>query len=121
MALWSELRNDFAALGFDVRFVDEQKVTIHGHPGDAGKNPAALFRKMLDDFQYTETDMFENRREQLAALLAQESAIKYNQSLTAEEINHLIEQLFTCAMPNYSPAGKPIMRILDMDVIEGYF
>jgi len=80
-----------------------------------------LFRKMLDDFKNTETDLFESRCEQLAALLAQESAIRYGQPLNAEEMTHLVEKLFTCETPNYSPAGKPVMYILKMDEIEEYF
>jgi len=122
LSLWMELRNDFSALGFDIRPVSGLNVNIHGHPGDAGNNnPAALFRKLLDDFRHTETDLFESRCERLAALLAQESAIRYNQPLTAEEIGHLVEKLFTCATPNYSPFGKPVMYILKMEEIEGFF
>ncbi|MDR1155273.1 MAG: DNA mismatch repair endonuclease MutL [Bacteroidales bacterium] len=122
LALWLELRDDFAVLGFDIRPGDGQKVNIHGNPGEMGsKNPGMVFRKLLDDFRHTETDLFESRRERLAALLAQESAIHYNQPLTVEEIGHLVEMLFTCATPNYSPAGKPVMHILKMEEIEGYF
>jgi DNA mismatch repair protein MutL len=122
LSLWLELCDDFAALGFDVRQAGDLKVNIHGSPADAGnKNPAMLFRKLLDDFRHSETDLFESRRERLAALLAQESAIGYHRILTAEEINHIVEKLFTCAMPNYSPAGKPVMHIMSMEEIEKYF
>jgi DNA mismatch repair protein MutL len=122
LALWSELRDDFAALGFDIRPGGGQKVNMHGNPGETGnKNPGMVFRKLLDDFRHTETDLFESRRERLAALLAQESAIRYNQPLTVEEIGHLVEKLFTCATPNYSPTGKPVMHILKMEEIEGCF
>ena len=122
LSLWVELRDDFAALGFDVRPTGGLKVNIHGHPGDAGnKNPASLFCKLLDDFRHTEMDLFESHCERLAALLAQESAIRYNQPLTAEEIGHLVENLFTCAAPNYSPFGKSVMHILNMEEIDGYF
>jgi len=122
LSLWMELHDDFAALGFDVRPAGGLKVNIHGHPGDTGhQNPAALFRKLLDDFRHTETDLSESRCERLAALLAQASAIRYNQPLTAEEIDHLVEKLFTCVTPNYSPTGKPVMHILKMEEIDGYF
>jgi len=122
MSLWLTLRDDFAALGFDVRAAGELKVNIHGSPANTvNQNPAVLFHKLLDDFRHTETDLFENRRERLAALLAQESAIPYNQTLTVEEINHIVEKLFTCATPNYSPTGKPVMHILSMEEIEHRF
>jgi len=122
MMLWLELRSDFSALGFDIQSVGDFKVNIHGHPGETGKkNPAALLCKLLDEFRHTETDLFESHRERLAALLAQESAIRYNQILTTEEIDHLVEKLFNCAIPNYSPSGKQVMYILKMEEIEKYF
>jgi DNA mismatch repair protein MutL len=122
LLLWSEIQDDFTALGFDIRFEGESKVGLYGHPGDTGnRNPAAVFRKLLDDYRHSETDLFESRRERLAALLAQESSIRYNQPLTDEEMSHLVEKLFTCTMPNYSPTGKPVMHILKMEEIERYF
>jgi DNA mismatch repair protein MutL len=122
MILWLELREDFAVLGFDIRQAGELKLNIHGSPGDIGnKNPAVLFRNLLDEFRHTETDLFESRRERLAALLAQESAIHDHQPLSDEEINHIVEKLLTCATPNYSPTGKPVMHILTMEEIESFF
>ncbi len=122
MATWSGLKDDFAALGFDIRPGGDCVLSIHGNPGEIGnKNPGTVFRKMLDDYRHTESDMLENRRERLAALLARESAIPYNQTLTDEEINHLIEKLFTCTTPGYSPSGKPVMHILTMEEIERFF
>ena len=122
MMLWLELQNDFTALGFDIKLSDNLKVSIYGHPADTGnRNPAMLFHKLLEDFQHTETNMFETRREQLAALLARESAIRYHQPLTVEEISQLVEKLFTCATPNYSPSGKLVMHILKMEEIENFF
>jgi DNA mismatch repair protein MutL len=122
MMLWTELHEDFVALGFDIRQAGGLKVNIHGAPSDAGnKNPATLFRKLLDDFKHTETDLYESRSEKMAALLARESAIGYNQPLVTEEIDHLVEKLFTSSTPNYSPTGKPVMHILKMEEIEGFF
>jgi len=122
MMLWLELRSDFSALGFDIRPVCDFKVNIHGHPSDTGqKNPAALLCKLLDEFRHTETNLFESRSEQLAALLSRESAIRYNQLLSDAEISHLVEKLFTCATPNYSPSGKPVMHIIKMEEIEKLF
>ncbi len=121
-ALWEELKDDFAALGFDIRQQNESTVCIYGNPGEIGnKNPATIFRKLLDEYRHNETNMFENRHERLAALLARESAVPYNKTLTVEEINHLVEKLFTCATPNYSPTGKPVMHILSMEEIDGFF
>ena len=122
MSLWLELKDDFAALGFDVRPSGELTVSIFGSPGDIdNKNPASTFCRLLDEYRRPETDLFKDRSEKLAATLAQESAIRYNQHLTVEEMGHIAEKLFTCEMPNYSPTGKPVMHILKIEDIDGLF
>jgi DNA mismatch repair protein MutL len=40
--------------------------------------------------------------------LARNSAIKAGISLTTDEMNNLIDQLFACKMPNISLQGKPV-------------
>ncbi|MDR3094873.1 MAG: DNA mismatch repair endonuclease MutL [Bacteroidales bacterium] len=120
--LWTELKDDFANLGFDIRLSDNNQTLMHGHPAEIGnKNPVMTFRKLLDDYRYTEDDLFESRCEKLAALLAQESAIAYNDRLTNEEMTHLAEQLFVCPTPNYSPTGKPTVHTINMEDIERKF
>jgi len=122
MSLWLELKDDFAALGFDIRILDELTVNVYGSPGDTNnKNPAVMFRSLLDDFRHMETDLLKNRSERLAAAMAQESAIRYNQSLSGEEMAHIAEKLFACEMPNYSPTGKPVIHILKMEDIDNFF
>ncbi|MDR2036640.1 MAG: DNA mismatch repair endonuclease MutL [Bacteroidales bacterium] len=122
MSLWKELKDDFSALGFDIRSSGDTVVSIHGNPGETGnKNPGMMLKKLLDEYRHSEKDMFETRRERLAAMLAQESAIPYNEALTSEEMSHLVEKLFVCATPNYSPTGKTVMHILYMEEIEKFF
>jgi DNA mismatch repair protein MutL len=121
LSLWSELQEDFAAIGFDIRQAGET-LSICGHPGETGnKNPGAVFRKLLEEYAQDESDMFEDRHEKLAALLAKEAAIPYHEILTEEEITHLIAKLFACEMPNYSPTGKPAIHILTTEEIESFF
>ncbi|MDR1866557.1 MAG: DNA mismatch repair endonuclease MutL [Bacteroidales bacterium] len=122
MALWSELKEDFASLGFDVKPSGASAVSLYGHPGEIGnRHPGVIFRKLLDEYRHSENNLSESRCERLAAVLAQESAISYNDQLTHEEMNHLAEKLFVCAAPNYSPSGKPVMHILSMEEIERFF
>ena len=122
MSLWSELGDDIAALGFDVKPLDALSLSIHGVPGEIGdKNPAMMFTRLLDDFICSEADLFDSRRERLAAMMAQQSAIPYCQPLTTEEMVHLVEKLFVCNAPNYSPTGKLVMHIVKMEEIESLF
>ncbi|MDR0713131.1 MAG: DNA mismatch repair endonuclease MutL [Bacteroidales bacterium] len=122
MMLWTELKDDFARLGFDIRPAEDGKVSLHGHPPETGnKNPGMTFRRLLDEFRHNENNPFDNYYEHLSALLAQESAIAYNTLLTGEEMSHMVEKLFVCETPNYSPTGKPVMHVVSTEEILHFF
>jgi DNA mismatch repair protein MutL len=41
--------------------------------------------------------------------------------MSLEEINGLVERLFACSNPNYSPEGKPTFFTFDSSKMESYF
>jgi len=47
--------------------------------------------------------------------------VKYGQTLQKEEINNLIDELFACKMPYYSPAGKPIVVTVPAEELDKRF
>jgi DNA mismatch repair protein MutL len=42
-------------------------------------------------------------------------------SLTKEEMQEIIDRLFACEMPNYSPDGEPVIAIISNEEIEKKF
>ena len=73
---------------------------------------------MLEDLKNTAVDMHEKAREQNAASLACASAIPYGHLLKVEELNQLIDQLFACTTPNFSPTGKQVLTIMPVEQFE---
>jgi len=53
--------------------------------------------------------------------MAQASAISYGKTLSHDEMKELVDHLFACEMPNFSPSGKNIISILNLDEIEKRF
>ena len=53
--------------------------------------------------------------------LARAAAIPYGQVLSNEEMENIVNSLFTCSNVNYTPDGKPILVILPQAEIEGLF
>jgi DNA mismatch repair protein MutL len=41
--------------------------------------------------------------------------------LSVEEMQHLVDELFACENPNYSPSGKKILAIMNTTEIEKLF
>jgi DNA mismatch repair protein MutL len=59
--------------------------------------------------------------EQIALSLARATAMPYGKTLSREEINQLIDQLFACQNHNYSPSGNRVIIILSEEEILGRF
>ena len=60
-------------------------------------------------------------KEQIAGSLAKASALEYGTELKQEEIIHLIDELFACSTPNFSPDGKRVLHIIPVTDIEKSF
>jgi DNA mismatch repair protein MutL len=54
----------------------------------------------------------------LAASLARSAAIPQGQVLSNEEMEHIVNQLFSCSNVNYTPDGKSVLAILPQHDIE---
>ena len=117
-----EIFNDIRALGFDLEFKGETKLQINGYPADlASSNPVNLLENMISAFMNETLDIETERKEKIAREMAQASAIDYGKTLSHKEMRELVDHLFACETPNYSPSGKNIISILNIDEIEKRF
>jgi DNA mismatch repair protein MutL len=65
----------------------------------------------------TALDVKSEIQESIALSLAHLAAIPYGRTLTPEEMSHLINRLFACRIPNYSPDGHPIVSLISDEEI----
>ena len=118
-ALLVSILDDLKALGFDVREFGNNSFIINGTPGLLNTNsPQEVIESLLEEYKQSVPDVKEKAREKVAVSLAKASAINYGQTLQPDEINELIDNLFACQTPNYSPTGKKILSILPIDDFE---
>lgn len=117
-----EIQDDVRSLGFELEFSGELKVTVNGYPADiASSGPAFLLNQIIGSFMEETPDAESERKEQVAREMAKVAAIPYGKPLSHEEMRELVDHLFGCEMPNYSPSGKTIISILNIDEIEKRF
>jgi len=110
---------DLKALGFDVRETDPNHFVINGIPGIIENlSPMEIIEGLLEDLKSTAVDLQEKAKEKIAASLATASAIPYGHLLRNEELNQLIDQLFACSTPNFSPSGKQVLTIMPVEQFE---
>lgn len=115
--LVKDLLPDIRALGFQIREFGKNTVVIEGIPADIGPaiNEVEMLEHLIEGFKTSQTQLKLNKRDNLARTLARNSAIRSGVSLSAEEMNNLIDQLFACKMPNTSLQGKPVIITFTLD------
>ena len=72
----------------------------------------------MEDAVEQKTTVAEHLNSTLALSLARQAAIPRGQVLSNEEMEHIVNQLFSCDNVNYTPDGKPILSILPHGDIE---
>ncbi|MBQ6917756.1 MAG: DNA mismatch repair endonuclease MutL [Prevotella sp.] len=112
-----QLLPELTAYGFDLSDLGGNTYAVNGIPaGLEGINPQNLLHDMLSST--SAADSIEAIHAALALRLAQSAAIPYGQILTNDEIESIINDLFSCSNVNYTPDGKAILCILPQGDIE---
>ena len=118
-SLLQTMLEDLNDIGFDIREFGPDTFIINGVPGMLDDNNIkGIIESMLEEFKNSASELKERAKERLATSLAIASAIDYGYQLSQEEASGLIDSLFACQKPNYSPTGKPVIEIIKMDEIE---
>lgn len=113
---------DLLSLGFDIREFGKNTFIINGTPGVLDvSSPELIVEKLLEEYKNSPVDARSKAKEQVAISLAKASALDYGTVLKPEEIDHLIDNLFACSTPNFSPDGKKVLTIIPTEDIEKSF
>jgi len=117
--LLKNILDDLISLGFDIREFGKNTFVISGTPGVLHvTSPEMVVEKLLEEYKNSPAKAKDKVKEQVAVSLAKSSALNFRTDLEQEEIDYLIDNLFACSKPNYSPEGKRVLTILPMEEIE---
>ena len=121
-AVLQSIMDDLSAVGFDLSDLGGGSYAINGIPsGIEGLNPVELVRNMLHTAMEKGNDVKEEVQNILALTLARAAAIVYGQVLSNEEMVSLVDSLFACPSPNYTPDGKTVLTTIKEEDIERLF
>ena len=120
-ALVMEMEQEIVALGFRFEIFGKNTVLVSGIPTETSGNEKELFEGLIEQFKRNQSELSIPLGENLAQSLAKRTSIKTGQKLLKEEMDAIVQGLFACRTPNFSPEGKPTFFIFDSSKIENYF
>ena len=77
--------------------------------------------KILDNYKQNMLELDIDVRSNLAKSMAVNLAHKSGKNMSIEEMEALISQLFSSSMPEVSPSGNKIIKIISSEEIEKLF
>lgn len=122
VAMLESIQDDLFAVGFELTSLGGGSYAINGVPaGIEGLNPVELVRNMVHTALEKGSDVKEEVQTLLALTLARAAAIVYGQVLSNEEMSALVDSLFACATPGYTPDGRTVLTTLKDEDLEKLF
>lgn len=116
------IMEDLSYLGFELTDLGGGSYAINGIPtGIEGLDPVALVQNMVHVAIEKGCKIKDEIQGLLALSLAKAAAIVSGQVLSNEEMNHIIDELLTSSLPNYTPDGKTILTVINDDELEKFF
>jgi len=120
--LINSLNDYFAVLGFEIEAFGKNTVIVRGTPAELGEfNIQEMIESILESYKLNTFDIKMDPFENLCKSMAKSAAIKYGKQLEEEEMNMILENLFQCENPLYSPSGKPIIMEMSKIDLEAFF
>lgn len=117
-----EIEDELVMLGFRFEHEGGTKVKVTGRPALGNTSDITeMLEILIEDFKTTEASPELDARDKIAAAMAGASAVPYGKILDQIEMEEMLDSLFACKSPNYSPKGKPVISILSMEDIDKKF
>ena len=121
-AVLESIMEDLSFIGFELTPLGGGSYAINGVPsGIDGLNPIEVVQNMVHTAMEKGSDVKEEVQSMLALTLARAAAIVYGQVLTNDEMASLVDNLFACPSPNYTPDGRTVLTTIKEEDIEKMF
>ncbi|WP_010662001.1 DNA mismatch repair endonuclease MutL [Marinilabilia salmonicolor] len=120
--LLRDIQADLRVFGFELKEKSNRTFAVTGQPSFIkNMNAPRLIDAILEAFKSGEVESENEIKEQLATIMAQNACMRPGEFLTQPEMAELINKLFLCSAPNFTPGGKTVFSILDNEEMEKRF
>lgn len=109
-ALLLALLPELHALGFQLEPLSGRSVAVNGMPAECGADdPADLLGQLLEQVHNERGSLKAERHATLARGMARSAAVHPAKNMDVAAMHDLIDRLFACEMPYFTPSGKPVL------------
>jgi DNA mismatch repair protein MutL len=116
-----QLLSDLKEIGFELEQFSLQNFVANGTPPEITESQIhPILEQILENYKSSK-EFDQDRKVHFAKSMARQLAIKAGQRLKTEEMTQLIDELFACQVPDKSPGGQAILRILDSAELDDKF
>jgi DNA mismatch repair protein MutL len=116
-----EILPEIKALGFDVNEFGKNTFVVNGVPAEMQyNNEQDLILDLISNYKENR-NLADSKHELIAKILAKKAAIKAGTVLAIDEMNRMVDELFACSEPKYSPDGKACLLTLSMAELANMF
>ena len=120
--LLESLMPHFKLLGFEIEPFGKNTVVVQGTPAELGEfNTQEMVEGILETYKLNTFDVKIDPFENMCKSLAKSAGIKYGKILDEQEIALMLEHLFNCENPMYSPNGKPVIMEMSKLELDAFF
>jgi len=120
--LMAEILSDILNLGFDLEPFGKNAFMINGTPADMQEPGKKEFLEhIIEDYKNTAGADSYSKHEKLALAFAKNTPIKIGRPLAYNEMTRLIDELFACKTPYFSPEGRPALITISSDELDKKF
>lgn len=123
-----EILPELTKAGFRLEYDSDFRWNITGVPAFARNLDARdIVMKMIDSVDESgnnygrEGKNMDSLTEKLALVMARSAAVNYKRKLTAEEMEHIVSQLFALPDPSFTPNGSKIFMLIDQNYLSSVF
>ena len=117
-----ELTIDINSLGFDLQYFGGNSFVLHSLPADFYLvNEKKVIEELLEQYKSNLQITKINKRDALARSLARSSSIKAGKFLNSQEMNTLVDELFSCENPYTTASGQATFISFDFDSLNAEF
>jgi len=122
MEILKEIESELKILGFDFEEFGKNTIIVNGSPAELNNTEINdVLENIIENTKKNLKDFKIDKKLNLAKSMAMNLAFSYGKTLEQNEIQSLINRLFACKAPEFSPDGKPVLRIITMDELEQKF